>query len=82
MLDTRFRLGSMNKMLTSVAILERAGKVSLDGTLGDYLTAYGPDGQEVKLPVEKSLIAKRGGRGKKIVDSLIQIDRDEKAGQA
>lgn len=49
--------------------------------MGDYLTAYGPDGQEVKLPVEKSLIAKRGGRGKKIVDSLIQIDRDEKAGQ-
>ncbi len=49
--------------------------------LGDFLKVFGPDGQEMKLLVEKSLIAKRAGRGKKIIDSFIQIDRDERVGQ-
>jgi hypothetical protein len=39
-LRTRFRIGSMNKMFTAVAILQlvEAGKVELDAPLGDYLT--------------------------------------------
>ena len=38
--QTRFRIGSMNKMFTAVAILQlvEAGKVDLKAPLGTYLT--------------------------------------------
>ena len=41
-LRTRFRIGSMNKMFTAVAILQlvEAGKVELTAPLGTYLTDY------------------------------------------
>jgi D-alanyl-D-alanine carboxypeptidase len=41
-LQTRFRIGSMNKMFTAVAILQlvEAGKVELTAHLGKYLTDY------------------------------------------
>ncbi len=40
--DTRFRLASLNKMFTAVAILqlEQAGKLTLDDSLGKHLPTY------------------------------------------
>jgi CubicO group peptidase (beta-lactamase class C family) len=40
--DTKFRVGSMNKMFTAVAILQLidAGKVHLDDAVGRYLDDY------------------------------------------
>jgi D-alanyl-D-alanine carboxypeptidase len=41
-LDTQFRIGSMNKMFTAVAVLQliEQKKLSLDGTVGDYWRDY------------------------------------------
>ncbi|MBN8265735.1 MAG: beta-lactamase family protein, partial [Xanthomonadales bacterium] len=41
-LDTRFRLGSMNKMFTAVAVLQlvEAGRLSLEGSVGQSLPGY------------------------------------------
>ena len=41
-LETRFRMGSMNKMFTATAIMQlvQAGKEKLDAPLGTYLTNY------------------------------------------
>ena len=40
--DTRFRIGSMNKMFTAVSILQlvQAGKIKLTDALGKYITDY------------------------------------------
>ncbi|WP_440224216.1 serine hydrolase domain-containing protein [Dokdonella sp. MW10] len=62
-LDTRFRLGSMNKMFTAVATLQlvHAGKLSLDGTVGQYLPDY-PNAAIAKVTV-RQLLTHAGGTG-------------------
>ena len=41
-LQTKFRIGSMNKMFTAIATLQlvQSGRLSLDGTVGTYLPDY------------------------------------------
>jgi len=41
-LETKFRIGSMNKMFTATSILQlvQAGKISLADPLGKYITDY------------------------------------------
>lgn len=61
--DTRFRIGSMNKMFTAVATLQlvQAGKLSLDGHIGQYLPNY-PNAAIAKVTV-RQLLSHTGGTG-------------------
>src|SRR5215204_5909112 len=56
-LKTRFRLGSMNKMFTSVATLQlvQNGKLDLKAPLGNYLTGYLNKDVASKVTIEQML---------------------------
>lgn len=62
--DTQFRLGSMNKMFTAVAILQfvEAGKISLDSRVGDILTDYPNRDVAEKVSIHH-LLTHTGGTG-------------------
>jgi CubicO group peptidase (beta-lactamase class C family) len=63
-LRTRFRIGSMNKMFTAVAILQlvEAGKLELTAPIGDYLADY--PNQDVATTVTiHQLLTHTGGTG-------------------
>jgi CubicO group peptidase (beta-lactamase class C family) len=61
--DTKFRLGSMNKMFTAVSTLQlvQAGKLSLDGNVGHYLPDY-PNAEIAKVTI-RQLLTHSGGTG-------------------
>ena len=63
-LDTRFRIGSMNKMFTAVAVLQlaQAGKLKLDAPVGTYLTGYPNKDVASKVTVHH-LLTHTGGTG-------------------
>jgi CubicO group peptidase (beta-lactamase class C family) len=63
-LSTRFRLGSMNKMFTAVAILQlvQAGKLGLKDPFGKYLTDYPNKEMASKVTIEQ-LLTHSGGTG-------------------
>ena len=63
-LRTRFRIGSMNKMFTAVAILQlvEAGKVDLTAPLGRYLTGYPNQYAATKVTIHH-LLTHTGGTG-------------------
>lgn len=62
-LDTRFRFGSAGKMFTAVAVLQlvEAGKLSLDGTVDDYLKGY-PNRAVARVTL-RQLLTHTGGTG-------------------
>jgi CubicO group peptidase (beta-lactamase class C family) len=63
-LDTKFRIGSMNKMFTAVSVLQlaQAQKLSLDDTVGKVLARY--PNQEVASKVTlEHLLVHTGGTG-------------------
>jgi CubicO group peptidase (beta-lactamase class C family) len=63
-IDTQFRIGSMNKMFTAVAVLQlvEAGKLSLDATVGTYLPDY--PNKEIASKVKlRHLLTHTGGTG-------------------
>ena len=64
MVQTRFRIGSMNKMFTAVAILQlvEAGKVDLTAPLGTYLTDY-PNREIAEQVTIHHLLTHTGGTG-------------------
>ena len=62
--ETRFRIGSMNKMFTSVATLQlvEAGKLSLDDPIGKHLTDYPNQDIASKVTI-RHLLTHSGGTG-------------------
>ena len=63
-LDTRFRIGSMNKMFTAVATLQlvERGKLSLDDTIGKLLPDY-PNASVASKVKVRHLLSHTGGTG-------------------
>jgi CubicO group peptidase (beta-lactamase class C family) len=63
-LSTRFRIGSMNKMFTAVAILQlvQAGKIKLNDPLEKYLPAY-PNRDLASKATIHHLLTHTGGTG-------------------
>ena len=63
-LDTRFRIGSMNKMFTATAIMQlvQAGKIKLTDPLGKYLTDYPNQNVATKVTIHH-LLTHTGGTG-------------------
>jgi CubicO group peptidase (beta-lactamase class C family) len=63
-LSTRFRIGSMNKMFTAVAVLQLAeqGKLSLDDPLGKFLADY-PNKDVAQKVTVRHLLTHTGGTG-------------------
>jgi CubicO group peptidase (beta-lactamase class C family) len=63
-LDTRFRIGSMNKMFTATAILQlvQARKLSLDDTVGKHLPDYPNKHVASKVKIHH-LLTHTGGTG-------------------
>ena len=63
-MDTRFRIGSMNKMFTAVAILQlaQAGKIKLTDPMGKYVTDY-PNAEVAAKVTIHHLLTHTGGTG-------------------
>jgi D-alanyl-D-alanine carboxypeptidase len=63
-LSTQFRVGSMNKMLTAVAVLQlvQAGKVDLGTSFGTYISDY-PNAQMASKATIHHLLTHTGGTG-------------------
>ncbi len=63
-LDTRFRIGSMNKMFTAISILQlmEAGKIKLNDPVGKYLTDYPNQEIATKVTIDQ-LLTHTGGTG-------------------
>ena len=62
--NTQFRVGSMNKMLTAVATMQlvQEGKLRLDGTLGTYIPDY-PNAEMASKVTIHHLLTHTGGTG-------------------
>src|SRR5437762_10539486 len=63
-LYTQFRIGSMNKMFTAVAVLQlvQSGKIKLTAPLGEYLTDYPNKDIATKVTIHH-LLTHTGGTG-------------------
>ena len=72
-MDTKLRIGSANKMFTAVAILQlvEAGKVSLDGTVADYLPGY-PNAEFAHAVRVRQLLTHTGGAGDIFTDEYFE----------
>ena len=77
--DTKFRLGSANKMFTAIAILQlvEKGELSLTGKVGDYLPDYPNKELADKVTIEQ-LLTHRGGTGEIFTEEYLANISDYK----
>jgi CubicO group peptidase (beta-lactamase class C family) len=77
-LDTKFNLGSMNKMFTAVSVMQlvEAGKLSLDDTLGKFLPAGAMKPDVLAKVRVKHLLSHTSGLGSYFTD---EWDRQSRA---
>jgi CubicO group peptidase (beta-lactamase class C family) len=77
-IDTKFNLGSMNKMFTAVAVLQlvEAGKVSLEDTLGKFVRAGSMRADVLSKVRVKHLLSHTSGLGSYFSD---EWDRQSRA---
>jgi D-alanyl-D-alanine carboxypeptidase len=63
-LETKFRIGSMNKMFTATSILQlvQAGRIALNDPLGKYITDY-PNKEFASKVTIQQLLTHTGGTG-------------------
>jgi CubicO group peptidase (beta-lactamase class C family) len=63
-LDTKFRIGSMNKMFTAMSVIQlvQAGKVKLADPMGKYITDYPNQDVATKVTIHQ-LLTHTGGTG-------------------
>ena len=63
-LETKFRIGSMNKMFTATSILQlvQAGKIALTDPMGKYITDY-PNKEVASKVTIQQLLTHTGGTG-------------------
>ncbi|MDP9414224.1 MAG: beta-lactamase family protein [Pseudomonadota bacterium] len=63
-MDTKFRIGSANKMFTAIGALQlvEKGKLTLDAPVGTYLREY-PNAQFAKTVTIRQLLSHTGGAG-------------------
>lgn len=68
--DTQFRYASVSKMFTAVAVLQlvEAGKLSLDGKVGDYLKDYPNKELATKVAIRHLLTHTSGAGGVSTLD--------------
>lgn len=61
-MDTRFRIGSANKMFTAIAVLQlvERGRIALDAPVGTYLTDY-PNAEFARSVTIRQLLTHTGG---------------------
>jgi hypothetical protein len=77
-IDTKFNLGSMNKMFTAVSVMQlvEAGKLSLDDTLGKFLPAGAMKPEVLSKVRVKHLLSHTSGLGSYFND---EWDRQSRA---
>ena len=77
-IDTKFNLGSMNKMFTAVSVMQlvEAGKLSLDDTLGKFLPAGAMRPEVLSKVRVKHLLSHTSGLGSYFTD---EWDRQSRA---
>ena len=76
--DTKFNLGSINKIFTRVAIgqLVKQGKISFDDKLGKYLSDY-PNKDAAEKVTIRHLVTMKSGIGDFFGDKFIAMPKDK-----
>ncbi|MGB7054918.1 MAG: serine hydrolase, partial [bacterium] len=76
-IDTKFNLGSMNKMFTATAIMQlvEQGKISLDGKIADYVSDYPNKDVSTKVTIQQ-LLTHTSGLGNYWTEEYMRSSKD------